>query len=278
MNSAEKQNHPKHLSLQKHNPLPAVSIITPCYNSAAFLQETADSVLAQTFTDWQWIITDDCSTDNSLEILKRFADSRIIVLQTETNGGAGHARNVSLNSASGRYITFLDADDYWEPNFLEEMIGFMEKQKAELAYAGYARCNEELQPQLEDFCADTVVTFENLLKTCRLSLLSSVYDSRRVGIEFFPEGSKREDHVMWLNLLKKIPAGYPLTKTLAKYRMHPSSVSRKKSKIIRDQYLVYKDFMKFPVPKSMYYTAHWALNGFMKYSKVFNRRSVEHPQ
>lgn len=247
-----------------------VSIITPVYNSSAFLQETIQSVLNQTFQDWEWLITDDCSTDNSVEILRKINDPRIKVNVGEKNGGAGHARNLSLQKAAGRFITFLDADDYWEPNFLEEMVTFMKRENAELAYSNYSRCDENLKPKIEDFRADKEVTFGNLLKTCRLSLLSSMYDSRRVGIEFFPEGSRREDHVMWLNLLKKIPVGKPLPKTMAKYRMHASSISRRKTNIMKDQYLVYKDYMKFSTLKSMYYTANWAFNGFLKYSKLFN--------
>lgn len=250
--------------------MPEVSIITPCYNSSQFLKETINSVQNQTYKNWEWIITDDKSSDNSVEILKSINDSRIIVIEAEKNGGAGHARNLSLEKASGRFITFLDADDFWEPTFLEEMVSFMKKENAELAYSNYARCDENLNPTIGDFKADIPVTFGNLLKTCRLSLLSSMYDSKRVGKEFFPEGSKREDHVMWLNLLKKIPEGKPLPKTLAKYRMHASSVSRKKTNIMKDQYLVYKDFMKFSTLKSWYYTAHWAFNGFKKYSKLFN--------
>lgn len=250
--------------------MPEVSIITPCYNSSKFLKETMDSVLNQTFTDWEWLITDDKSTDNSVEIIKNINDARVKLTIAEKNGGAGHARNLSLETAEGRYITFLDADDFWEPNFLEEMVNFMKKENAELAYSNYARCNEQLEPQIEDFKADKDVTFNNLLKTCRLSLLSSMYDSQRVGKEFFPEGSKREDHVMWLNLLKRIPVGKPLPKTMAKYRMHSTSVSRKKKNIVKDQYLVYKDFMGFSTLKSLYYTANWALNGFKKYSRIFN--------
>ena len=96
-----------------------------------------------------------------------------------------------------------------------------------------------------------------------------MYDSQRVGKFFFPIGSKREDHVMWLNLLKKIPVGKPLRETLAKYRMREGSVSRKKKDIIKDQYLVYREFMGFSVVKSLYYTCLWAVNGFMKYSKWF---------
>lgn len=247
-----------------------VSIITPCYNSSRFLEETIRSVLNQTFTDWEWLITDDQSSDNSVEIIRKINDPRIILSITEKNGGAGHARNLSLAKANGRYITFLDADDFWEPNFLEEMVAFMKNQNVELAYSNYARCDEHLNPKIGDFNANKEVTFHNLLKTCRLSLLSSMYDSQRVGKEFFPEGNKREDHVMWLNLLKKIPVGKPLPKTMAKYRMHPSSISRKKSHMMKEQYLVYKDYMKFSTLKSMYYTANWAINGFMKYSKIFN--------
>jgi len=250
--------------------MPEVSIITPCYNSSPFLEETISSVMNQTFTDWEWLITDDQSTDNSVETIQNHQDSRIKLIIAKKNGGAGHARNLSLQQASGRFITFLDADDFWEPNFLEEMVGFMKRENVEIAYSNYARCDENLIPKIEDFKADKEVNFNNLLKTCRLSLLSSMYDSQRVGKEFFPEGSKREDHVMWLNLLKKIPSGKPLSKTMAKYRMRENSISRKKQNIIKDQYLVYKDFMKFSTLKSLYYTANWALNGFVKYSKIFN--------
>ncbi|QOW10835.1 glycosyltransferase family 2 protein [Kaistella flava (ex Peng et al. 2021)] len=250
--------------------MPEVSIITPCYNSSKFLEKTIQSVLNQKLTDWEWLITDDCSSDDSIEIIKNINDPRIILTIAKKNGGAGHARNLSLEKATGKFITFLDADDYWEPDFLEEMVSFMKKEKAELVYSNYARCDENLNPKIADFEADKEVTFDNLLKTCRLSLLSSMYDSERVGKEFFPAGSKREDHVMWLNLLKKIPVGKPLPKTMAKYRMHASSISRKKTNIMKDQYLVYKDHMNFSTLKSWYYTANWALNGFMKYSKIFN--------
>lgn len=247
-----------------------VSIITPCYNSSDFLEETIKSVLNQTYKDWEWIITDDKSTDNSVEIIKKQNDRRIILIESNKNGGAGHARNLSLKKATGRYITFLDADDYWEPIFLETMVNFLKNNREELAYCTYARCNENLIPKIADFEADIDVNFENLLKTCRLSLLASMYDSKRVGKEFFPEDSKREDHVMWLNLLKKIPHGKPIKQTLAKYRMRANSVSRNKSDIIKDQFLVYKDYMKFSTIKSLYYTANWAFNGFKKYSKFFN--------
>lgn len=250
--------------------MPEVSIITPVYNSSKFLKQTIGCVLNQTFTDFEWLITDDASSDDSVAILRECKDPRIKLTFSETNGGAGHARNISLSNATGRYITFLDSDDFWEPNFLLEMVQFLKQEGAELAYSNYARCEENLTPILDDFKADKEVDFHSLLKTCRLSLLSSMYDSRRVGIEYFPNGSKREDHVMWLNLLKKIPTAKPLNKTMAKYRMHSKGISRRKSSIIKDQYLVYRDHMRFNTLKSGFYTAQWALNGFLKYSKFFN--------
>ncbi|UOU99736.1 glycosyltransferase [Chryseobacterium daecheongense] len=247
-----------------------VSIITPSYNSAEFIEETIQSVLNQTYENWEWLITDDLSKDNTVEILRKYNDPRIKLHVLEKNGGAGNARNKSLERAEGRYIAFLDSDDYWYPDYLKIMTEYMRDHRVELVYCNYSRCNEQLQPVLKDFIADRIVTFSNLLKTCRLAPVSTMYDTKRVGKFLFPVKSKREDHVMWLNLLKEIPEGHPVPQTLAKYRMRENSVSRKKKNIIMDQYLVYKDFMGFSTLKSLYYTANWAMNGFMKYSKIFN--------
>lgn len=250
--------------------MPEISIITPSYNSAQYIEQTIQSVLHQTFQDWEWLITDDNSQDQTAEIIKKYNDDRIKLVVLKQNGGAGNARNNALERATGRFITFLDSDDYWHPEFLEKMTNFMKINNIELAYSSYSRCNENLEPILKDFEADKEVNFNNILQTCRLSLLSSMYDSQRVGKFFFPTESKREDHIMWLNLLKKIPKGLPLKETLAKYRMREGSVSRSKRKIIKDQYLVYRKFMNFSVAKSLFYTTLWALNGFKKYSKLFN--------
>ncbi|RNA63605.1 glycosyltransferase [Chryseobacterium nematophagum] len=247
-----------------------VSIITPCYNSADFIEETIQSVLHQTYENWEWLITDDLSHDKTIEIINKYNDPRIKLVVLEKNGGAGNARNKSLERAKGRYIAFLDSDDFWYPEYLETMIDYMQDHQAELVYCNYSRCDENLQPILKDFKADKIITFHNLLKTCRLAPVSTMYDTKRAGKFYFPIKSKREDHVMWLNLLKVITEGHPLDKTLAKYRMRQNSVSRKKKNIIKDQYLVYKDFMGFSTLKSLYYTANWAMNGFMKYSKIFN--------
>lgn len=247
-----------------------VSIITPTYNSAKFMEETVQSVLNQTYQNWEWVITDDGSSDETTKMINQYKDDRIKLQVLPKNGGAGNARNKSLERAKGRYIAFLDSDDYWFPDYLEKMLNFLEINNFELVYSNYSRCNEQLEPVIKDFSANKIVTFSTLLKTCTLAPVSTIYDSKRVGKEYFPVKSKREDHVMWLNLLKKIPKAQPLNQTLAKYRMVENSVSRKKTNIMYDQYLVYKNFMKFSTLKSLYYTANWAMNGFLKYSKFFN--------
>ena len=248
-----------------------VSVILTLFNSRKFYKRALDSALNQTFTDIEIVITDDGSVDETYsELIPFITGNEKIKYLYHSNRGHALSLNSGIMISGGEYITFLDADDFWEPDFLQEMVSFMKSEKAELAYCTYARCDENLQPKIADFEADIDVTFDNLLKTCRLSLLASMYDSERVGKEFFPEGSKREDHVMWLNLLKKIPYGKPLKKTLAKYRMREGSVSRNKTNIMKDQYLVYKEHMNFSTLKSLYYTANWAFNGFKKYSKIFN--------
>ena len=211
------------------------TVIIPLYNKENFIQKTIESVLNQSFDDFEILIIEDCSTDNSKKKVLEIQSDKVKLIQHLQNKGLSASRNTGIQNANSNYVAFLDADDYWQPNFLEEMISFMKKEKAELAYSNYARCDENLNPKIADFQAVTEVTFNNLLKTCRLSLLRK-----------------------------------PLNKTMAKYRMHPSSISRRKTNIMKDQYLVYKDYMHFSTLKSWYYTMNWAVNGFMKYSKIFN--------
>ena len=104
-----------------------VSIITPAYNCKNTIKGTYDSVLSQTFKDWEWIIVDDCSKDDSFSLLKELEkkEKRIIVLQTPKNGGSAAARNIALKHATGKYVTFLDSDDVIDPNYIEEQVKYI---------------------------------------------------------------------------------------------------------------------------------------------------------
>ena len=245
-----------------------VSIITPCYNSEKFIGETIESVLGQTYKDWEWWVVDDCSTDDSVEIISRYSDPRIHLIVLEKNAGAAEARNAGLEKAKGRYISFLDSDDVWLPHFLETSIKYLQKNNEELVYATYKRHDEDLKPLLEDFIAEDNITYDRILYNCPIPMLTAMYDSKRIGKIKIPDVDMREDYAMWIEILRKIPTARAIKEPLAIYRIRESSYSRNKFRILRKQFAVYSEFLKLSLLKSTYYTLHWALNGMKKYEKL----------
>ena len=245
-----------------------VSIITPCYNSEKFIAETYQSIKDQIYNDWEWIIVDDASTDKSVEIIKSFNDDRVKLFEQKVNKGASEARNKGLNLAKGRFITFIDSDDLWLPNFLEKTINYLANTKEELVYASYKRVDEDLQPLLTDFIAIDYIDRNRILYNCPIPMLTSVYDTERIGKITFPEVELREDHAMWIDLLQKVRYARAIKETLAIYRIRNNSVSRNKLKIALKQYEVYRKYLKMNFLKSSYYTFFWALNGMKKYGKL----------
>jgi len=245
-----------------------VSIITPCYNSEKFIQETYESIKNQTYNNWEWIIVDDCSTDNSVEIINGFKDERIRLQINSTNSGAAISRNKALEMAKGRYITFIDSDDLWLPQFLEKSIAYLKNNKTELVYATYKRVDENLNPLLNDFEAEDLIDYKRILFNCPIPMLTSIYDSQRIGKITFPDVELREDHAMWLELLKKVKFARAIKEPLGIYRMRENSVSRNKIFIAKKQYSLYRNYIKLSIFKSMYYTLHWGINGLKKYGKL----------
>ena len=245
-----------------------VSIITPCYNSERYLEDTFKSILKQNYTNWEWIIVDDCSTDNSVKLIKSFKDDRIKLYEQDVNKGASEARNKGLELSKGRFITFIDSDDLWLPNFLDKTINYLIHNKEELVYTSYKRVDEDLNPLLQDFIAIDKVDRNRILYNCPIPMLTSVYDSKRIGKVIFPEAELREDHAMWIDLLMKIKHARAINESLAIYRIRTNSVSRNKFKIAIKQYDVYRKYLKMNVIKSSYYTFFWALNGMKKYGKL----------
>lgn len=250
------------------NYIPSISIITANYNSASFIVGTIESVLKQTFTDWEWLIVDDCSTDNSIEIIKKYDDKRIKLITLKENFGAAIARNYGLKNAIGRYIAFIDSDDIWLPNALEERINFLINNNEEAVYTSYKRVDENLKPCLNDFIAEDHVTYSRLLKNCPVFISTLVYDSKRIGKIYFPDVYRREDHAMIINLSKNIGKIRALTSPLVIYRIRHNSYSRNKWLMFKLQFLVYYNFLDLSLYKSLYYTTLWALNGLKKYEKI----------
>lgn len=244
-----------------------VSIITPCYNSERFIEETYHSINKQTYSNWEWIIVDDCSKDNSVELIKSFNDDRIKLFVQDSNQGAAVARNKALDIAKGKYITFIDSDDLWLPNFLEKTIDYLISNKESLVYTSYKRVDENLNFALNDFIAIDKISRNRILYNCPIPMLTSIYDSSKIGIVKFPDVELREDHAMWIDLLERTNYARAIKDSLAIYRMRENSASRNKWNIAVKQYDVYRKYLKMSMIKSSYYTFFWALNGLKKYGK-----------
>ena len=223
---------------------PLVSIITPSYNSANFIGETIESIQAQTYKNWELIITDDCSKDNTIEVINSYIanDSRIKLFKLEKNSGGGVARNNSIENANGRYIAFCDSDDRWYPEKLEKQIDFMLKKDCAFSYTSYMTCDDDGEINGIVVCPRQV-TLSSSLRDDKIGCLTVVYDVEKVGKIFLPDIRKRQDWGMKLKILKKCVCAYGMKEPLAIYRLREGSISRKKKHLIKYNIKVYHDVL-----------------------------------
>ena len=244
-----------------------VSIIMPLYNAADFVKETIESVLAQTYPNWELLITDDCSTDNSVEVVRSFDDPRIKLFHNEKNSGAATTRNTSIAKASGRWVAFLDSDDLWDKEKLEKHLAFMIGKNATLSITHYRIMNGEGEI-VKEFCPEKeYYDYKDTLKQCTLSCSTTIYDAQKLGYVPMPQAEKREDLAYWLLLLRDGERAWCLPELLTTYKVHANSVSSNKGKMIKYQWRVYRRNEKIGFFKSGYYLANWAIRGFLKYRK-----------
>ncbi|MEH2919970.1 glycosyltransferase family 2 protein [Samsonia erythrinae] len=243
-----------------------VSIIMPTYNSESTLEESINSILLQTYNNWELIVTDDCSDDSTLEILKKFSeiDNRIKFFLNEKNMGAGFSRNKSIEAAKGDYIAFLDSDDLWLPEKLEKQINFMRNNNYALTYTAYKKIDEQGNV-IGRFIPPMVTTYNKLLYSNVIGCLTAIYDVRILGKCFMPLIRKRQDMALWLSILKSYPAAYCLQEELALYRMSKNSISSNKFKILKHQWIFYRRVLGFSRIKSVYYFSVYAQKGLIKF-------------
>lgn len=243
-----------------------VSVITANYNAEAFIQQAIDSVLAQQYEQWELLIVDDCSTDNSINIINTYveSDERIKLIKLEQNSGPAIARNRALAEAKGRYIAFLDSDDLWKEDKLVKQIAFMQAQNIPFSYTSYDLTNEDDEDKGE-FLVNGKVDYYSLLKTCDIGCLTAIYDTSVLGKVDMPIILRRQDYGLWLRLLKKTPFAYALEDKLATYRLRKNSISSNKRKAAAYQWKIYREIEKLSLVKSSYHFVQYALNGLLKY-------------
>ncbi len=245
---------------------PLVSIITPCFNAEDFIAETIRSVQNQTFTNWEWFIMDDFSEDASVSIIAEYAqkDARIKLLPLKKNSGPAIARNMGIALAKGNYMTFIDADDVWSPNFLEENVDRIVKSEGFLC-ASYEMYDATLKQKLGELIVPEYATYSAILKTNTISCLTAFIDISRLGKEFMPEIKYRQDMGLWLKYLKKINRVEGIRQSLAIYRIRKQSLSNNKTNLLKHQWTYYRDVEKLSVLQSSYYFTIWMYYGSKKY-------------
>ena len=240
-----------------------VSIITPCYNGSQFIKDAIESVISQTYPNWELLITDDCSTDTSVDLILPYTqkDQRIKLFVLENNSGAAVARNKSISEAKGRYIAFLDGDDMWLPNKLELQLQFMNKNGCALSCTSLLYCNEqgeyigiELAPKLH--------SFSESLKDNRVGTTAAIYDSQKLGKIYMPLIRKRQDWALFMTILQMGVVAYGMKQPLCVYRVGQQSLSKNKWSLIKYNILTYKVVLGWSLVRAtlyflFVYMPHW---------------------
>ncbi|MBE6196110.1 MAG: glycosyltransferase family 2 protein [Rikenellaceae bacterium] len=203
-----------------------VSIITPTYNCGRFIEETIKSVQAQTYTEWEMIISDDCSTDDTREVIAPYleSDPRIKYICNEKNSGAAITRNNALKVAKGRWIAFLDSDDLWLPEKLERQIRFMEENGYAFSYTEYSEINEKSEELGVKVSGPKKITKWGMYGYCWPGCLTVMYDADVVGLIQIEDIKKNNDYAMWLKVILKADC-FLYKENLARYRKRGGSIS-----------------------------------------------------
>lgn len=219
-----------------------VSIIMPSYNTASYIEESIMSVCMQTYTNWELIIVDDCSTDDTDEIVGQYlVDERIHYIKNDINSGAAVSRNRALKEAKGKWIAFLDSDDLWIPEKLEKQIAFMKNKGYHFSYTNYIEIDEKSAPNGKSVTGPKRITKHGMYNYCWIGCLTAMYDVDAVGLIQITDIKKNNDYAMWLKVCKKADC-YLLDETLAKYRKRSGSISNHGfMKLIKWHYNLYRE-------------------------------------
>lgn len=225
------------------------------FNSEAYVSESINSVLNQTYSNWELILIDDCSKDKTLEIVETFLlkSPNIKIIKNQENFGAAITRNKGIEASKGDYIAFLDGDDLWKPEKLEKQITFMLTQNCDVCFCSYEQIDVVGKPLNKLIKAIPELSYQKLLKSNYIGNLTGMYNVQILGKITTPNLRKRQDWLLWLNALKT--SGKPakgIQESLAYYRVREDSMSSNKFNLIKYNYWVYKKGLQFSTLKSIY--------------------------
>ncbi|PTX45057.1 hypothetical protein C8P64_1047 [Christiangramia gaetbulicola] len=224
-----------------------VSVIMPAYNAEAFIADSIQSVIAQTYPNWELLVIDDASSDKTKEIVKGFSekDKRIKLLGNDSNLGTHHSRNKGIKAAQGDLIAFLDADDQWKPWKLYRQVKILQEERIAACFSSYELISENGDPLHKKIEALPRLSYEKLLKANYVGNLTGIYDAQKIGKIYCPEISKRQDWALWLKVIEK---GGPMTgieESLAIYRVRKNSISRNKLEMLKYNFRIYHEVLGY---------------------------------
>ncbi|ART78828.1 MULTISPECIES: glycosyltransferase family 2 protein [Oceanisphaera] len=242
-----------------------VTVVTAVYNSEKYITKSIDSVLDQSYVNWELILVDDKSNDLSVEIIRSYVelDPRIKLIELTENLGAAVVRNKAIERAQGRYIAFLDSDDVWLPNKLEKQISFMQKNNYPFTFGAYDKINES-DEIFGHLGVPSKVSYYDLLKSSSIGCLTAIYDTEYFGKVYMPLIRKRQDLGLWLKLLKKTDFAYGLNETLGIYKVRQDSISASKKNAALFTWRLYRDVEKLNLIKASYYFSQYAIRGLLR--------------
>lgn len=245
-----------------------VSIITPAFKAARFVDDAIRSAVAQDYPHWEMLIADDCSPDDTVERVEQWAkrESRIRLIQQPKNGGPAAARNAALAGSSGRYAAFLDSDDWWLPRKLSRQLEFMRTNAAAVSFTGFRRISEDGCHTGRLLRVPGRLTYRQLLGNTAIATSTVIVDRSITG----PLQMRRvyyDDFVLWLSLLRRGYVAFGLNEDLMRYRVVGKSVSRNKTKSAREVWKTYRQVEGLGMLRSAWYFARYGARGWLKYSR-----------
>lgn len=241
-----------------------VSIVVPVYNCEKFINHTIKTVLNQTYQNWELLLVDDCSTDNSVSIINGYVagDNRIKLIKLKENSGAAVARNEGMKNANGKYIAFLDSDDLWNENKLKKQINFMKKNKYVFTYTGYEFVDEEGNKLDKIVKVPEQLTYKQALKNTTIFTSTVIFDVQKLGKELIkmPNVRRGQDTATWWKVLKTGIIAYGLNESLSMYRRSNNTLSSNKVKALKRTWNLYRNVEKLPFFTSLFNFIFYCFN------------------
>jgi teichuronic acid biosynthesis glycosyltransferase TuaG len=239
-----------------------VSVIVPAYNAEMTLANCLESILAQSYHDIEIVIIDDKSNDRTLDIARKYEEQyqSVIVIQSDANGGAGRARNLGIKAASGQYIAFLDADDFWYKDKITRQVGILETTDNYMVVSGYEIVNSD-GVLISERRPPAKIRYKDLLKFNCIGCLTVIYSVEKIGKHYFPTLRKRQDYALWLILAKLYGDIVSDNMISAKYMKQSGSLSANKFEMLKWNYMMFKNTQNFNFFKAAYFVS---VNAFYK--------------